>query len=99
MSTLAIIGRVKAKPGNEAALRQVITFMVPPTLREEGCLRFEMNESEDGTEWVASELWESRVLWQRHMESEHVAALDAAAKDKAEYFEIFIGKMLRPGAD
>lgn len=97
MSTLAIIGSVKAKPGKADELRPIILSMVLPTLAEEGCLRFEMNEAEDRQSWVASELWESRELWDRHMESEQVARLKVAANEMAESFEIFVGRMIRPG--
>ena len=97
MSTLVIIGRAKAKLGKADALRPILKSLLLPTLAEEGCLRYEMNESEDGQSWVFAELWENRVLWDRHMGSEHVARYKAVVEEMAEYWELFIGHMVRPG--
>ncbi|HKU97851.1 MAG TPA: putative quinol monooxygenase [Vineibacter sp.] len=98
MSTLVIIGSAKAKPGKADAVRPILKSLLLPTLAEEGCLRYEMNESEDGQSWVFTELWESRALWERHMESPQVARFRAIAGDMTEYWEIFQGHLVRPGS-
>jgi quinol monooxygenase YgiN len=98
MSTLVIIGRAKAKPGKADALRPILRSLLLPTLAEEGCLRYEMNESEDKQSWVFTELWESRALWDRHMRSPQVMRFKEAVPDMAEYWKLFIGHMVRPGA-
>ena len=59
MSTLVIIGSAKAKPGKADALRPILKSLLLPTLAEEGCLRYEMNESEDKQSWIFTELWEA----------------------------------------
>ena len=51
-STLVIIGSAKAKPGKADALRPILKSLLFPTLTEEGCPRYEMNESEDGLSWI-----------------------------------------------
>ena len=80
MSTLVIIGSAKAKPGMADELRPILKALLLPTLAEEGCLRYEMNESIDGQSWVFTELWESRELWDKHMSSPQVKRwADAAA--------------------
>ena len=97
MSTLVIIGSAKAKPGKADAFREVLKSLLLPTLAEEGCLRYEMNESEDGQSWVFTELWESRALWDRHMDSPQLAQYKAVVEDLSEYWHIFRGHMVRPG--
>ena len=97
MTTLVIIGSAKAKPGRADEFRAVLKTLLLPTLAEEGCLRYEMNESEDGQSWVFTELWESRALWDRHMETAHVARYKAVVPEMAEYWELFRGHMVRPG--
>lgn len=98
MSTLVIIGSAKARPGKADAFREVLKSLLLPTLAEEGCLRYEMNESEDGQSWVFTELWESRALWDRHMESPQLAQYKAVVEEMSEYWHIFRGRIVRPGA-
>jgi quinol monooxygenase YgiN len=98
MSILVIIGSAKAKPGKADALRPTLKSLLFPTLAEEGCLRYEMNESEDGLSWIFTELWESRALWDRHMESAQVARFRDVVPEMAEYWNLFIGHMVRPGS-
>lgn len=98
MTTLTVIGSVKAKPGKADVLRDVLKEMVLPTLAEEGCLRYELSEAEDGQSWMFSELWESRALWDRHIASQHVASYRAVAGDLVEQGSLFRGHMIRPGA-
>jgi quinol monooxygenase YgiN len=97
MSTLVIIGSAKARPGKADAFREVLKSLLLPTLAEEGCLRYEMNESEDGQSWVFTELWESRALWDRHMESPQLAQYKTVVEELSEYWHIFHGHMVRPG--
>jgi len=97
MSTLVIIGSAKAKPGQADAFREVLKALLLPTLAEKGCLRYEMNESDDAQSWVFTELWESRALWDRHMASPQLARYKAVVEEMAEYWTIFSGHMVRPG--
>ena len=97
MSTLVIIGSSKAKPGRADEVRPILKSLLIPTLAEEGCLRYEMNESEDGQSWVFTELWENRELWERHMKSEQVARFRNISHDMTEYWLIFEGHIVRPG--
>lgn len=98
MSTLVIIGSAKAKAGQAAAFREVLQSLLLPTLAEEGCLRYEMNESDDGQSWVFTELWESRALWDRHMQSPQLARYKDVVQEMSEYWTIFSGHMVRPGS-
>lgn len=97
MSTLVIIGSSKAKPGKADEVRPILKSLLLPTLAEEGCLRYEMNESEDGQSWVFTELWENRELWERHMKSDQVARFREISQDMTEYWHIFEGYIVRPG--
>ena len=97
MSTLVIIGSAKARPGKSEEFRKVLKSLLLPTLAEEGCLRYEMNESRDGDTWIFTELWESRELWDRHMVSPQVTRYKAVVHDLAEYWTLFEGHIVRPG--
>lgn len=97
MTVLVVIGSAKAKPGNADTFREVLKELLLPTLAEEGCLRYEMNESEDGESWIFTELWESRALWDLHMASPQLDRYRAVVHDLAEYWNLFLGHMVRPG--
>ena len=47
MSALSLVARIKAKPGKEAELRQVLTALVQPTRAEEGCLTYDLHVAND----------------------------------------------------
>lgn len=97
MTTLVVIGSAQAKPGKADEFRTVLKALLLPTLAEPGCLRYEMNESEDGQSWIFTELWESRALWDQHMASPQLARYKAVVHDLAEYWNLFLGHMVRPG--
>jgi len=98
MSMLVVVASVKARPGKANALRPVLQSLVAPTLAEEGCIRYEMNESADGQSWAFVEQWESQSLWERHMESDHLARFKAVADEMVAHFELFTGALVRPRA-
>ncbi|MBD2463533.1 antibiotic biosynthesis monooxygenase [Oscillatoria sp. FACHB-1407] len=44
---LTIIGRLKAKPGKEAELRDALLHLVPLSRAEAGCLNYDLHEAID----------------------------------------------------
>jgi hypothetical protein len=59
-------------PGNakEKALRAAQEALVAETLQEQGCLRYELNESlDDGRILIFTEQWASEPEWRAHMEA------------------------------
>jgi len=98
MSMLTVIAVIKAKPHKAASLREVLRSLVVPTLTEEGCVRYEMNEVDGGTAWVFAELWQSQALWERHMASAHLARFQAVAEEMVASVELYTGALLKePG--
>ena len=87
----------RRNPARRRPCVPILKALLLPTLAEEGCLHYEMNESEDGQSWVFTELWESRQHWDRHMHSQQFHRLRAAAPEMAEYWDLFEGHIVRPG--
>ena len=59
-SPLTIIANATAVPGREAELLAAQKQLVVETVREQGCLRFELNQSlDDGRVLIFVESWES----------------------------------------
>ncbi len=71
---LNIIAIITAAPGAESKLRAAQEILVADTLREEGCIRYELNQSlDDGRVVVFIETWASEELWQAHMQGAAIA--------------------------
>jgi quinol monooxygenase YgiN len=52
-----------------------------------------MHRSHDNLGWfIFNELWESRALWDAHMNAPHLAAFSARQDDLLESWELFSGE-------
>ena len=79
MSKLTIIAHIHAIADQIELVKSELQKMVPPTLEEEGCLNYDLHQdNEDPAHFFFYENWESRELWQRHMEAEHLKVFQAA---------------------
>jgi quinol monooxygenase YgiN len=68
-SPLTIIAIATALPGREAELLVAQKQLVTDTVRERGCLRFELHQSLDnGRLLIFVESWQSEALWRAHMQ-------------------------------
>ena len=73
--TLSIVAQITAAEGKEALLRAELEKLVAPTRLEEGCLQYDLHVDNENTSFfVFYENWESRELWQAHMNAPHLAA-------------------------
>jgi len=63
-SPLTIVATATAAPGQEATLRAAQEQLVAKTIKEPGCLRYELHQSrEDSRILVFVETWASEALW------------------------------------
>lgn len=66
-SPLTVIAIATALPGKEKALRAAQEKLVAGTLKEPGCLRYELHQSlDDGRILMFVETWASEALWSDH---------------------------------
>jgi quinol monooxygenase YgiN len=88
--SLTIVARIKAKPGQEAALSTELVKLVAPTLVEAGCLRYDFHRDlEDPGNFLFFENWATKDQWLAHMESPQLLAYKAAADDLVAEFELY----------
>ena len=93
MAPLTIIAKLKAKPGSEDGLYEACRKLVAPTRAEEGCINYDMHRSvEDPGLVMFYENWETKPLWERHMESPHLSEFSAETEDMVEVWELFQGE-------
>ncbi len=76
---LTILAQITAASGKEALVRAELEKLVPITRAEAGCLQYDLHvDNEKAGFFVFYENWESRELWQTHMNAPHLAAYMAA---------------------
>ncbi|BDZ49589.1 hypothetical protein GCM10025867_18300 [Frondihabitans sucicola] len=82
MSDLNVVAVITAKPGREDAVRSALRELVGPTLAEDGCLSYELFESQaESSVFVTIEKWRSQADLDEHVKSPHLAAAMTAAGD------------------
>ena len=80
---LTIVAIVTAAPGQEAALRAAQEQLVTETVKEQGCLRYELHQSrKDSRVLVFVETWASEVQWRAHMEGAAIKRFHASGASR-----------------
>ncbi len=71
---LTILAQITAVAGQEDLVRNELRKLIDTTRNEPGCLQYDLHEdnSEKGF-FVFYENWETRDLWQTHMNAPHLA--------------------------
>jgi quinol monooxygenase YgiN len=83
--TVHVVARFVARPGQEQALKTVLTALIPPTRRELGCYHFDLLENPlDPRDFCFVEKWENEKKVEQHAESEHVKRTLAQVEDLVE---------------
>ncbi|MEM9143134.1 MAG: putative quinol monooxygenase [Bacteroidota bacterium] len=71
---LTIVAQIFAKPEKRELVKSELLKLIPPTLAEKGCINYDLHQdNEDPNLFLFYENWESRELWQAHMENTHLA--------------------------
>ncbi|WP_083100828.1 putative quinol monooxygenase [Pseudophaeobacter leonis] len=86
---LTILAQITAADGKADLLRHELEKLVPITRAEEGCLQYDLHtDNENPGFFVFYENWETRELWQTHMNAPHLAAYMAATEGAVSSFTI-----------
>lgn len=76
-TTVRVVAHVVALPGKQEEVKMILTDLVEPTRREEGCILYELLQNqEDSTDFVFVEEWESETLLNAHFDSPHMNEVD-----------------------
>jgi len=87
---------VKAKPGREEAVKEVLLGMVEPTRKEPGCLCYNLHQSKsDKTQFLFYEQWASKEAIDAHGKTPHMQALGGKLKDKTEMGGVAFYELLK----
>lgn len=71
---LTIVARIEAKQECIDTVKSSLVSLIEPTLKEVGCIQYDLHQdNENPAVFIFFENWESRELWQAHMQSAHLA--------------------------
>ena len=87
---LTIIAHIEAKEGKLDFLKKQVLALVEPTKKEQGCLRYELNQDlENSNLFIFVEEWENHELWSKHMDNTHLQAFVKATNGALEKLEVY----------
>ncbi|MEP4077011.1 putative quinol monooxygenase [Haloferula sp.] len=86
MSTpLTIVAIIIAKEESRDLVHAELIKLIEPTLKEQGCIQYTLHQdNEDPNTFLFYETWESRELWQVHMQNANLAAFMEATEGAVE---------------
>ena len=73
MKKLTIVANIKAKKDQIDMVKAEVEKLIDVTRAEKGCLNYDLHQdNEDPSHFLFYENWESRDLWQTHMNNKHL---------------------------
>jgi quinol monooxygenase YgiN len=99
LSPLTLVAIATALPGQEKTLRAAQEKLVADTVKESGCLRYELHQSlEDGRVLVFVETWASEAQWRAHMQGAAIKRFHASgAANLIQDFSLFRMNLITDG--
>lgn len=89
MTKLTIVAHITAKAEKTELVKSELLKLVAPTRAEQGCINYDLHQDNDNPSFfLFFENWESRELWQAHMQSGHIAEYSAATVGCIESFVV-----------
>ena len=89
MNTLTIIARIEAVPDKTQLVKEALMKLLNPTRKETGCLQYDLHQDTEHPEvFVFVENWQSRTLWQDHMNNDHLKAYIKATEGAVASFTL-----------
>ncbi|MEL6346792.1 MAG: putative quinol monooxygenase [Myxococcota bacterium] len=87
MTHLTITGNVIAHPDKIDLIKAELLKLIATTREEAGCVQYDLHQdNENPAYFMFFENWESRELWQAHMNAPHLAAFMQATEGAIEKF-------------
>lgn len=90
MPKLTIVAQVKARADRIDLVKSELMKLIATTREEAGCLQYDLHQdNEDPARFLFYENWESRELWQAHMNAPHLLAYREATEAFIEEFSLY----------
>ena len=89
MSILTIVAKIKTKADKIDLVKTELDKLIDITRIEEGCINYDLHQdNEDTAHFMFYENWESRELWQVHMNVQHLRDYLAETDGAVEEFTV-----------
>ena len=89
MSKLTIVANIKARSDQIELVKAELEKLIDITRAEEGCVQYDLHQDNDNpAHFLFYENWESRELWQAHMNNQHLRDYMAATEGAVEDFTV-----------
>jgi quinol monooxygenase YgiN len=94
--SLTVFALFKARPGKEAALKNELLALIPPTRQESGCLNYDLHvDVADPAKFIFHENWKSKAHLDAHLANSHLQAFVAKMPDLlAEPLQIILAEKI-----
>lgn len=89
MAKLTIVANIHAAAGKIDLVKAELEKLIPITRAEEGCINYDLHQdNENPAHFTFYENWESRELWQTHMNAPHLQAYMEATDGAVDEFTL-----------
>lgn len=89
MAKLTIVAQITAHDDKIELVKTELHKLIAPTLAEEGCLQYDLHQdNENPAFFLFYENWESRELWQKHINAPHIQAYSRATEGAVASFSL-----------
>ncbi len=81
MAKLTIVANIRAEANSVDLVKAELEKLIDITRAEEGCINYDLHQdNENPAHFLFYENWESRELWQAHMDNQHLKDYMAATE-------------------
>jgi len=89
MTQLTIVANIIAKEDNIDLLKSELLKLIDITLAEKGCINYDLHQdNENPAHFMLYENWETRELWQLHMDGQHLKDFVSNTEGTLELFTV-----------
>ena len=89
MAYLTILANIKAKADKIELVKSELEKLIDVTRAEKGCVQYDLHQDNGNpTHFLFFEIWESRALWQAHMDAQHLKNYLAATEGAIHEFTL-----------
>ncbi len=90
MAKLTIVADITAKADKVEFVKAELEKLIPTTRAEEGCLQYDLHQDNGNpSHFLFFENWQTRELWQAHINAPHLQAYLAATEGAIEAFTVY----------
>ncbi|MEM1156594.1 MAG: putative quinol monooxygenase [Pseudomonadota bacterium] len=89
MTALTIVANIQANQDKIELVKSELLKLIPITRAENGCIQYDLHQdNDDPAHFTFYENWESRELWQTHMNAPHLPAYMSATDGAVAEFTV-----------